>query len=920
MVEIGARWWKFDFHTHSPASVDYGKHDQGSKGAVTERQWLEAFVQQGIECVAITDHNSGAWIDGLKEAAAALRQEGVVIHLFPGVEITANGNIHILGIFDPEKTSADIAAVVGAAGFRGVQGDSNAVASCSAETVVEEIIKFGGVAIPAHIDMPAGMCQVQSAHTINQICEKASAVEIVFPSGGRDASHDALLQKYRNQNLELAEVIGSDAHGAGAVGRAFTWVKMSSPTIEGLRLALVDGGSSIRTNMSEPGNPNAFSSCIIKKVSITKAKYCGRGTPLEIKFNPWLNSIIGGRGSGKSSVLEFIRIGLGRDADLQEIFGRSEVRETFLNFAKKSVGRDSDGVLLDDTIVDCFLVKDAVEYMLRWAASGGGVTICRNSGGSWIPEHGDVRSRFPIKIFSQKQIYDLAKNPSSLLRLIDEASGVDAVAWKMRWSEAETYFYSLNSRRRELEGRISYKGTLLGQLEDVSRKIELIESSGHAKVLSDFNSASAKSKSIEEFIARYRELAIDLANVLEKSKNLVLDSSVFGGHGGDSEVLSEITKLQSAYEKLKVEVSSSIAVAEQQANSFSQYLVSSEFARARDLAVSEYNQLVASLASSGVENPGQYQHLIAEKAGIQDKLKEVGLLEEELTKAKEDSDRAYNSLVGLRKELTSRRSKFIKDNFSNNSSIDLRLEPLRNSSDMESSFRSVIGRPDGAFSSDIYDEEKASGILFGLIDRLSGFSDKDIDDDAELSKIFSVLHDFKCELLNYQSARVFDRQFGKRFMDFMAQLEAQGLDRIVTWFPDDNLVIKYHDGRRLKEISQGSAGQKAATILSFLLSYGEEPLILDQPEDDLDNGLISSLVVKKLQENKSRRQIIVATHNPNIVVNGDSELVVALQDKGNIEVLACGGLQEFAVRREVCEIMEGGKQALQQRYRRMIAV
>lgn len=61
---IGARWWKFDFHSHTPASNDYGKginQDQHKK--ITPKEWLLSFMRAEIDCVAITDHNSGGWID-----------------------------------------------------------------------------------------------------------------------------------------------------------------------------------------------------------------------------------------------------------------------------------------------------------------------------------------------------------------------------------------------------------------------------------------------------------------------------------------------------------------------------------------------------------------------------------------------------------------------------------------------------------------------------------------------------------------------------------------------------------------------------------------------------------------------------------------------------------------------------------------
>jgi len=72
----GARWWRFDFHTHTPASQDYGKGpDQALERGVEPRDWLLGFMRAGIDCVAVTDHNSGEWIDRLKAALAELAAE-----------------------------------------------------------------------------------------------------------------------------------------------------------------------------------------------------------------------------------------------------------------------------------------------------------------------------------------------------------------------------------------------------------------------------------------------------------------------------------------------------------------------------------------------------------------------------------------------------------------------------------------------------------------------------------------------------------------------------------------------------------------------------------------------------------------------------------------------------------------------------
>ena len=118
----GARWWKFDFHTHTPAS-DFKEEN------ITPECWLKAFMQKGIDCVAITDHNSGAWINPLKQKLKELEESKPIwyhpLHLFPGVEISVSGNVHILAIFGPDKDASCVDQLLGAVDYRGTNGDSD---------------------------------------------------------------------------------------------------------------------------------------------------------------------------------------------------------------------------------------------------------------------------------------------------------------------------------------------------------------------------------------------------------------------------------------------------------------------------------------------------------------------------------------------------------------------------------------------------------------------------------------------------------------------------------------------------------------------------------------------------------------------------------------------------------------------------
>ena len=93
---------------------------------------------------------------------------------------------------------------------------------------------------------------------------------------------------------------------------------------------------------------------------------------------------------------------------------------------------------------------------------------------------------------------------------------------------------------------------------------------------------------------------------------------------------------------------------------------------------------------------------------------------------------------------------------------------------------------------------------------------------------------------------------------------------------------------------------------------------MDQPEDDLDNHLIYDLVVRQIRENKLRRQLIIVTHNPNVMINGDAEMVHAFGfSGGQCRVIKHGALQEKAVREEVCRVMEGGREAFARRWERL---
>jgi hypothetical protein len=147
------------------------------------------------------------------------------------------------------------------------------------------------------------------------------------------------------------------------------------------------------------------------------------------------------------------------------------------------------------------------------------------------------------------------------------------------------------------------------------------------------------------------------------------------------------------------------------------------------------------------------------------------------------------------------------------------------------------------------------------------------------------------------------------------------ITNIMLWFPEDLVRVRYRPsvGANLVPVDRGSPGQKTAALLTVILQMGSEPLLLDQPEDDLENKLIRRLAVETLRSIKNRRQLIVATHNANIVVTSGAENIVVLEHGKSAPVIGAEGtLQASAVRDEVCEILEGGEDAIRTRYLRLV--
>ena len=145
--------------------------------------------------------------------------------------------------------------------------------------------------------------------------------------------------------------------------------------------------------------------------------------------------------------------------------------------------------------------------------------------------------------------------------------------------------------------------------------------------------------------------------------------------------------------------------------------------------------------------------------------------------------------------------------------------------------------------------------------------------------------------------------------------DREDIFKIETVELHDRPTIELKDGSSYKDSTTLSTGQKCTTILPILLLESASPLLIDQPEDNLDNAYIYDTVVKSIRSVRGRRQLIFVTHNPNIPVLGDAQKVFVLKSTGQrARVKSQGSVDE--VKDDIETILEGGQEAFKSRKQR----
>ncbi len=909
----GARWWKFDFHTHTPASRDTPWHSlTGSADELTPEQWLQHYMEAGIDCVAITDHNSGAWIDRLKAAYASMQQSDEQkfrkLYIFPGVEISVHGGFHLLVIFDPEATTRTVTDLLARVHYQGTDGDSDDVTQESAVDVLQAVVDAGGIPVPAHSDQAKGLLQVKpgtlecllDANTVRQVMDFKEMLAVEWLDTNLEAPSCVQREVKR-----LAKVVGSDCHnfrGERVPGFRYTWVKMANPTLEGLRLALLDGnGSSIRRS-DDPGHfdPLKKPTNFIAGIEVESARFMGNGACERLEFTPYYNALIGGRGTGKSTVVHAMRLAFRRTEELRRLDETTEPWRQFEGFSKSPKGREGGGALRDDTEIRIELMRDGVLHRLRWRRKDDGkdpVVMEQGDDGGWHESASQAvtNERFSIRLFSQGQIAAMAgESRQALLGVIDEAAGVGRL--QRRFDDATRTYLSQQAKLRELRAKLERRPELKRQLADLDRTFKTLASSGYAEILQARQKMQRQDREMQKLLKQLKRISDQIESF---AQDLLLDDwpeNTFDS-AQDQDLINWRSEADQAVSDAREGLIGTAHTLAGRVQSLRGDRRLVPWRQRVERAQTDHRALQDALEEQGVTDPMALGRLEQEHQRLEGELKQLDQLRQDSESLEADIQRQWAHVLDCRKAISREREGFLNKTLAANDFVRITVDGLGfESRNIERNLRDLLDVLDGRFESDI----------LGFCDGIAKADDRYHAVEQAKDQMIGLSANLSGHFRNYLERRL---------------SKPETADQIQCWFPDDDLHIEYSrsgDGRDWSNISQGSQGQRSAALLAFLLTFGDEPLILDQPEGDLDNHLIYELIVRQILSNKQRRQLIIVTHNPNIVVNGDAEMVHALDfRRGQCRVVEKGALQEKDLREQVCRIMEGGREAFSRRWERL---
>lgn len=931
----GMRWFRCDLQVQTPEDGRHWDRDDPlrlpnprDEQDLQEkaRSYLRRCHEVGLEVIGVTDHNFCGHRKPRERFLAHLIEQNRTVAeekgrdplwIFPGFEVDIG--FHVLCLFPPVQKSGsldDICDVLTRLGLphgeRFVNGEPEDLRRGKDYVPFSELIdtvqgRAGGLVIAAHAFEERGIASRDAKHAGDYRNEDLLCVEVArVQLGSREEAILASTQAPWVRRRPPAFIQSSDAKSslagpdgqpkANSLGYRWTWIKMSEPSIEALRQAFLDPGSRIRQRQEQP-NPTIVRHDRIESLSIEGVAFL---EDQEVLFSPHLNCLIGGRGSGKSSLFEAIRFALRREDDPA---AREQVDRIRATLAPGSVlrlrWREQDGNSGAAGPEDVFEFKPALARAQ---------VVSRD-----VADPAAVFSGLDLQIYSQREISSIAGERGFLLGLIDSLTGKPLKDLQREESE-------LKERIRELQGQQAKLDRLREEALSLQQGVQ------------DLDRQWAARAAVREEQKRYRA-AMDargfLQEVAARTEQIVEDLNRRSEDIGESHAPLGSAAREWPESEFFVSLEAGIILAN--------LALSAEMAQ----AALRYRAQIEALTQGSTDWPQVQAAIEQAEQAFRQACEERGLRSEDLEQlAVLGNQRNATALAlaarqaqigSLEKALTGLPDAWLRLHQVWRDQTETRLRVVTAILEGRAVPRREKGGPPVLEALIELQGDKDSFLSFWgelapdartrlgrLWPELGGTAFDTFQGSAGIGSPWQVTQDWLDGALPFPS---FAPELLSAFRDHLSRDWERWLNARLQRVRDAvDLLLYRNDGTLAGSLAQRqlSDGQKNTAILMLLLASGRGPILIDQPEDELDSSFISNELVPLLRSIKNERQIIIVTHNPNLPVNADAELVYALQAQ-SIErqargvVRAQGGLDRAEVKDAVLDIMEGSEEAFRKR-------
>ena len=867
-----ARFFKCALQVNPASYLKYRGQQQILSEDEYNQQLLAACLEAKVEVIGLADHGS---VDGVDKLRGLFTDNGIVV--FPGFEICSSEKVHFVCLFSETKSSQELERVLGSLRLLDPE-DGIRPSRLSSEQLVEEVVNQGGFIYAAHCTNDNGVLKLR----MNHIWQHQDLLAAQIPGSVDDLRgveddfyRKAFLNKDANYYRErpMAAINAADVAKPEDISleNASCLIKMTKPCFASFKQAFLDAGSRVRLNSDKPEN---YSSAI-KRIRFVGGYLDG----VDIELSEHLNAVIGGRGTGKSTLLECIRFALNLHP-----FGKSAQAQ-------------------HSAIIKANLANERglVELTLYSAAMHGRLfKVTRRYGDQpvVVDESGQVSPYQPsdllpgLELYGQNEIYEMTRDAQDRNKLVerfldDSHAEYDAIIEKalLRLKENREGLLKALQQRAEIEADVER----LPKLQEQAKQFTALGLDEKLKVVPKLEKEKQLAGRSDEEVERLQAALIALKDSLPDIAFLneqVLENLP---HAANLREQSEVLKqLGNGAKQVVIQLEQLLEKTNNLLNPLQKKL-QEQMVTEEQILEKAFKDIPASQGKSGRQIGSEYQTLLKQIEQI--KPKQIAMQTRQA-----QIDELYSQRKKLLLELNEARTQ---------RSAALHKSVKRLNKKLEDKVRVTL---------------KPEGDRQGFVDFLTGCN---LDGVGSKRLAWIIEGDFSPASLS-DAIRVDAVTLWGVVQSVATALnrltESQLLQLEELSLPDTmEIELNVSHGERetqFRKIDDLSTGQQCTAILHLLLLDNLDPLILDQPEDNLDNAFIAERIVAELRKAKISRQFLFATHNANIPVFGDAEWIGVLSvedNKGKILPEQQGAIDIPIIQKLAADILEGGRSAFNQR-------